>query len=358
MNPRIRQAVEQLTAYTPGEQPQVPGLIKLNTNENPYPPSPAVTAVLRSMAPESLRLYPDPVCSAVRARVAALCRCAPEQVFIGNGSDEVLRLCTRAFTQPGGAVASFAPSYSLYPVLAAAEEVGFQEVPLPDDFTWTPPPAAVAATLFWVANPNAPTGVFYPAEVIRDFSVRFAGVVAVDEAYVDFAGGRDCLALARELPNVLVCRTLSKSYSLAGLRLGYAVGPPELIAALYKLKDSYNVDALAQLIALAALNDVPWMQENARRIVATRERVTAALQQRGFYVVPSAANFLFVQPPADTPADKLFAALRQKNILVRYFPGPRTGRFLRISIGTAAEMDALLAALPEIAVDDSFRQWV
>ena len=353
MNPRIRQTVEQLTAYTPGEQPQVPGLIKLNTNENPYPPSPAVTEVLRTVAAESLRLYPDPVCSALRVRIASLYGCALDQVFVGNGSDEVLRLCTRAFTQPGGTVASFAPSYSLYPVLAAAEEVGFWEVPLPDDFSWVAPPGDLAATLFWVANPNAPTGVFYPVEAIREFSERFTGVVAVDEAYVDFAGGRDCLTLARELPNVLVCRTLSKSFSLAGLRLGFALGAPELIAALYKLKDSYNVDRLAQLIALAALNDVQWTQANARRIVATRERVTAALQQRGFYVVPSAANFLFAQPPAGLPAEQLFAALRQKNILIRYFPGARTGRFLRISIGTDAEMDALLTALSEIPVDGS-----
>ena len=308
MNAYIRKTVQELEAYAPGEQPKVAGLIKLNTNENPYPPSPAVVRALREFPAESLRLYPDPVCSALRERIAALNGCAAEQVFIGNGSDEVLRLATRAFTQPGGAVASFDPSYSLYPVLAAAEEVGFRTVPLADGFGWTAPPADLEASLFFLANPNAPTGVFYPLETIRAFCRRFKGVVLVDEAYVDFSGGRDCLALAKELPNVLVGRTMSKSFSFAGLRIGWAVGSAELVGALYKLKDSYNVDRLAQALALAALGDVAWMQDNARRIMATRGRVTAELEKRGFQVVPSASNFLFISPPAGTPAAELFGA--------------------------------------------------
>ena len=345
MSTYIRQSVQDLQAYTPGEQPQVEGLIKLNTNENPYPPSPAVARALREFAADSLRLYPDPVCRTLRERIAAVEGCAVEQVFVGNGSDEVLRLATRAFTQPGGAVAAFDPTYSLYPVLAAAEEVGYRTVPLPEGFGWIEPPAALDASLFFLANPNAPTGVFYPVETIRAFCRQFKGVVLVDEAYVAFSGGRDCLALAKDLPNVLVCRTLSKSFSLAGLRLGYAIGSAELIGAMYKLKDSYNVDRLAQALALAALGDVPWMQDNARRIVATRERVAAELVKRGFRVIPSGANFLFVEPPAGTAAADLFADLRIKNILVRYFPGERTGRYLRVSIGTDAQMDAFLAAL-------------
>ncbi len=345
MSRYIRPSVQKLTAYTPGEQPQGAGLVKLNTNENPYPPSPAVMRALRDFSAETLRLYPDPVCSALRERIGELTGVAPEQVFVGNGSDEVLRLAIRAFTTPGGAVAAFDPTYSLYPVLAAAEEVACRSVRLPDDFSWTEPPADLDASLFLLANPNAPTGVFYPVDVIRALCERFAGVVLVDEAYVDFSGGRDCLALARELPNVLVSRTVSKSFSLAGLRIGYAVGPVELIGALYKLKDSYNVDRLAQAVALAALGDLPWMQDNTRRIVATRERVAAELDKRGFRVVPSAANFLFVEPPAGTEASDLFAALRSKGILVRYFPGERTGTCLRITIGTDAEMDAFLAVL-------------
>ena len=345
MNPYIRPSVQDLEAYAPGEQPQVAGLIKLNTNENPYPPSPAVAQALRDFPAETLRLYPDPVCTALRARLAAQAGVGPENVFVGNGSDEVLRLVTRAFTRPGGAAAAFAPSYSLYPVLAAAEEVGFRTVPLPDGFGWTEPPADLDAQLFFLANPNAPTGVFYPLDVLASFCRRFPGVVLVDEAYVDFSGGRNALELAKTLPNVLVARTMSKSFSMAGLRLGWTIGSAELIGALYQLKDSYNVDRLAQAIALAALGDLPWVQANAQKIVATRERVAAELQKRGFRVVPSAANFLFVEPPAGRSAADLFADLRAQKILVRFFPGGRTGNYLRVSIGTEAQMDAFLAAI-------------
>jgi len=345
MNTLIRKSVEELQAYTPGEQPKESGLIKLNTNENPYPPSPAVARVLAETAVDSLRFYPDPVCSALRERIAEMNGCSPDQVFVGNGSDEVLRLCMRAFTQSGGAVASFSPSYSLYPVLAEAEEIEFREVSLGEAFAWANPPADLDASVFFLANPNAPTGVLCPKEVIQGFCDRFSGVVVLDEAYIDFAEGENSWIWAKNISNTLVCRTLSKSFSLAGLRLGYAIGPTELIAALFKLKDSYNVDCLAQSVALAALGDLAWMQDNARRIVATRKRVATELEKRGFQVIPSGANFLFVEPPADRAADTLFADLRTKNILVRYFPGGRTGNYLRVSIGTDAQMDAFLAVL-------------
>ena len=345
MSPYVRPSVQELEAYTPGEQPQVAGLIKLNTNENPYPPSPAVGRALREFAADSLRLYPDPMCAALRARLATQDGVGPENVFVGNGSDEVLRLAMRAFTRPGGAAAAFEPSYSLYPVLAAAEEVGYRTVPLAEDFGWTEPPADLDASLFFLANPNAPTGVFYPLPAIEAFCRRFPGVVLVDEAYVDFSGGRNALELAKKLPNVLVARTMSKSFSFAGLRIGWTIGSADLIGALYKLKDSYNVDRLAQALALAALGDGPWMEANARKIVATRERTAAELLKRGFRVVPSASNFLFVEPPAGRSAARLFADLRENKILVRYFPGGRTENFLRVSIGTDAQMDAFFAAL-------------
>ncbi len=345
MNTFIRKSVEELQAYTPGEQPKVEGLIKLNTNENPYPPSPAVARALKSTPVDSLRFYPDPVCSALRERIAAINGCSPDQVFVGNGSDEVLRLCMRAFTQPGGSVASFEPSYSLYPVLAASEELDYMEVPLKEDFTWFDPPDELAASVFFLANPNAPTGVVYPEATLQAFSERFSGVVVLDEAYIDFAEGDNSWIWAQNRKNVLLCRTLSKSFSLAGIRLGYAIGSTGLIDALYKLKDSYNVDCLAQTIALAALEDIEWMQDNVRRIVTTRKRVVMELEKRGFRMVPSGANFLFVEPPSGQPAADLFESLQAQKILVRYFPEGRTGSYLRVSIGTDAEMDAFLCAV-------------
>ena len=350
--PTVRPSVLALEAYVPGEQRPIPDLVKLNTNENPYPPSPAVAAALANFPAAALARYPDPACAALRRRLAELHGCQPENIIVGNGSDEVLRLATRAFTVPGGSVATFDPSYSLYPVLAAAEELSTRRIPLAPGFAWADPdPADLAdATLFFLTNPNAPTGVLYPRASIQAFCERFPGTVLIDEAYADFATGPDSgswAAYAAASTNVLVCRTLSKSHSLAGLRLGYLVGPRPLIDAVYKLKDSYNVDALAQAIALAALTDLAPMQANAARIRATREATRAALESRGWTVVPSHSNFLFAAPPPSTPsAADIFQSLRDKNILVRYFPGPRTGTHLRITIGTDDQMAALLAALP------------
>lgn len=337
----IRPSVAALTPYVPGEQPG-PGVIKLNTNENPYPPSPRVAEALRAADPTRLRLYPDPVSSGLRAQIAALHGCGPEQVFVGNGSDEVLALCVRAFVPEGGTVGYFEPSYSLYPVLAAIEDVPVRPLPLPSDFGWTPP-APDAASLFFLTNPNAPTSRLFPHAEVEDFCRRFRGVTLVDEAYVDFAPV-SCADLALTLPNVLVARTLSKSYALAGLRLGYALGPAPLIEALHKIKDSYNISYLTQQLAAAALSDQAWMRDHVGKIVATRERVARTLRERGWLVMDSATNFLFARPPA-RPASELFQTLRARHIFVRYFPAPSTAQYLRITIGTDAEMDALLAAL-------------
>lgn len=345
--PLIRKSVQTLHAYTPGEQPRVPDLIKLNTNENPFPPSPRVTEALRRMELSTLRLYPDPMCTEIRQQLAALYDVDTEQIFVGNGSDEILRLCMRAFTETGGTVAAFDPTYSLYPVLAAAEELKYVPVPLADDFTWMNPGAAVnEATLFLLANPNAPTGIQYPFETIQTFCETFNGVVLLDEAYADFAQ-HNGLALAKSLPNVLICRTLSKSWSLAGLRVGFAMGPKVLIDALYKLKDSYNLDALAQRVALAALQDADYMQANVKTIVRLRDATKAELKKMGFHVAPSSTNFLWMAPPAPHTAAHIFDALRAKHILVRYFPGSRTGNHLRITIGTEEQMQKLLSVLAE-----------
>lgn len=335
--------VRELEGYTPGEQPRVPGLIKLNTNENPYPPSPKVREALHALGEDALRLYPDPVCRALRARIADRHGVAVEQVFVGNGSDEVLALCTRAFVEANGTIASFDPSYSLYPVLAAIRPAQMLLVDLADDFTWQMPDG-FRADLFYLTHPNAPTSRAFPREKVVALCETFDGVVLIDEAYADFAP-ENFMDLAGRYPNVLVSRSFSKSYSLAGARVGYLVGDATLIAALYKIKDSYNVNVLSQVAALAAFEDEATMRANVARIIATRERVAAELASRGYRVYPSATNFLWIHPPAGTPASDLYARLRTRNILTRYFPGPRTGDLLRITIGTEEQMDAFLRSI-------------
>ena len=348
---RIAKSVQALTPYTPGEQPKDRSVIKLNTNENPYPPSPLVEKTLASFDLDRLRRYPDPVFAELREKIAERDGTVPERVFVGNGSDEVLTLAARAFVDDDEAIGSFDPSYSLYKTLAAIRNVPFAPSPLAPDFTWAPPVTRAGdapVALFLLTNPNAPTSVRYPREQVADFAKSFLGVVLVDEAYADFADDT-CMPLAAAAgnANVVVMRTLSKSFSLAGLRLGYCVGPEDLIEALYKVKDSYNVDALAQAVALAALADLPWMRRNAAKVQKTRDATADELRRRGWDVPPSQTNFLFAKP-AHRPAAELFEELRRRNIFVRYFPGPRTGDRLRISVGTDADMDTLLAVLADL----------
>ena len=346
----ITESVRKLDPYTPGEQPKAKQVVKLNTNENPYPPSPRCADVLKGFDLDRLRRYPDPVFTALRARLAKIWKTVPERIFIGNGSDEILTLAAKAFVEDSETIGSLDPSYSLYKTLAAIRNVPFIPTPLKDDFTWDGKIATQSTplSLFLLTNPNAPTGTFTPAKVIAAAAKRFKGVLLVDEAYADFAQ-TNCvpLATAAKNRNVIVMRTLSKSFSLAGLRLGYCIGPEDLIDALYKVKDSYNVDALAQAVALAALNDLKWMRANVAKVRRTRTRVAKELTRRGWDVPPSESNFLFVRP-AHRPAAELFEALRARNIFVRYFKGPRTGDRLRITIGTDAEMDTLLAALAQL----------
>ena len=356
---RIAQHVRALQGYVPGEQPRSRRVVKLNTNENPYPPSPRCAAALAAFDTAALRRYPDPVFSELREVIARLNGTTTDRVFVGNGSDEILSLAARAFVEDDESIGSLDPSYSLYKTLAAIRNVkwiGLEEIKeLENERIRESANSFIhkfsdsLISLFLLTNPNAPTGEFREPKVIAAFAKKTRGVLLIDEAYADFA--RDnCMALATapKNRNVIVMRTLSKSYSLAGLRVGYCVGPKDLIDALYKIKDSYNVDLLAQRLAIAALKDQSHMRGNVRKIVRTREATANALRSRGFDVIPSEANFLFVRPPKPHTAAALFAALKTRNIFVRYFPGPKTGDRLRITIGTEEEMERLMKAICEL----------
>ena len=335
---RIARHVRKLEEYVPGEQPRAKSVVKLNTNENPYPPSPKCRAVLRAFDCARLRRYPDPNCSELCAEIARLNGTTPERVFIGNGSDEILALAAKCFVEDDESIGSLDPSYSLYKTLAAIRNV-----------KWTGLDVTASTSLFLLTNPNAPTGEFREPSEIAAFAKKFRGVVIVDEAYGDFARA-NCMSLATAEANrnLIAMRTFSKSYSLAGLRVGYCVGPRDLIRAMYKVKDSYNVDALAQTVALAAIRDQDWMRKNAAKVIRSRTRLSAALEKRGWDVLPSEANFVFARPPSPAKAADIFARLRERNIFVRYFPGPKTGDRLRVTVGTEPEMKTLLKALDEL----------
>jgi histidinol-phosphate aminotransferase len=342
----IRKSVQALDAYVPGEQPRGEDVVKLNTNENPWLCSPEVYDILREIDVSVLAKYPDPLCTEVRKVIAEKHEVGIGNVFAGNGSDEVLALCIRAFVErEGGSVGSFNPSYSLYPVLAAIEDVDVRLVELDENFGWQMPDG-YEASVFFLTNPNAPTSLLFPKETIEAFVKDFSGVVVIDEAYVDFASA-DCMELAVKYDNVLVCRTLSKSYALAGIRFGYCVGSKDLIDAMYKIKDSYNVNTLTQELARVALLDQGTMEAMTTAIKNSRKLMSQELLTLGFEVFPSETNFLWVKPPKPG-AKKIFEELRTRKVYVRWFEGGRTGEYLRITVGTDAQTMSLVEALEEI----------
>ena len=345
---RIKESVMRLEAYVPGEQPKSKDVVKLNTNENPYPPSPKCAEVLSGFDLDRLRRYPDPEFALLRAEIARQNATTPDRVFVGNGSDEILSLMARAFVEDGEEIGSLDPSYSLYKTLAAIRDVKWVGTPIHSDAKVSKRAKATPSrvSLFLWTNPNAPTGEFAEPKKIAAFARKFPGVVVVDEAYADFARG-NCMSLATapRNRNVIVMRTFSKSYSLAGLRVGYCVGPKDLIEALYKVKDSYNVDAIAQAVAIAALKDRRYHKKTVAKVVKTRKAFSKALSARGWDVLPSESNFVFAKPPAPAKAADVFESLRKANIFVRYFPGPLTADRLRITIGTDEQMETLLSAL-------------
>lgn len=349
MNRLIAENIDSMQGYTPGEQPKFTDMVKLNTNENPYPPSPAVAKALVDFDYTRLRRYSDPLAISVRKRIAEINNCPIERVFAGNGSDEVLSLAVKCFSHDGGAVGCFNPTYSLYPVLAEIRNVKCFETPLGEGFSWRTPDQSFKPDLMFITNPNAPTGVLYPKDEVRKFCEGFEGTVLIDEAYVDFATD-NCmdLATAPGNKNVIVSRTLSKSFSLAGLRFGYCIGPADLIDAMYKAKDSYNLDAITQALALAALCDIDYMRANAEKIKASRKALSKELAERGWTMTPSQTNFLFARPPKNNAAE-IFMKLKERHIFVRYFPAELTHEHIRITIGTPEEIEKLLAAIDEIA---------
>lgn len=358
-----RPNIAAMAGYTPGEQPAAARLVKLNTNENPYPPSEAVMAVLRDFPAESLRKYPPPLASAFRDLAARTHGLKSENVIATNGGDELLRLLVATFVEPGRPLAMAEPSYSLYPVLAAAHGSPTVRIGLADD--WTLPPdfadrvLASEASLVFVVNPHAPSGTLTSVDALADVAaaLQSKAVLVVDEAYVDFVDPElrhDATALVRRFDNVVLLRTLSKGYSLAGLRFGYGLGSVGLIEPmLTKTRDSYNTDALAQALATAALTHRDAAAATWAKVRQQRQRLRAALAQRGFQSPPSQSNFLLAAAPGDgldgqPRARTVFESLKVEGVFVRYFDQDRLRDKLRITVGTPAENDALLAALDAV----------
>ena len=348
----VREAIRRMDGYIPGLQPG-PGqkLIKLNTNENPYPPSPRVLEALHAAVSGTIRLYPNPEATPLREQAARVYGLKPSQVLCGNGSDEILSLLMKTFISEGDTIAFFQPSYSLYPVLAEIGVARTAAVPLPrvgrsEEMASLPVPSP-KAKMFLLTTPNTPYGAAFPTTWVSALLKQFPGIVVADEAYIDFAS-ESALPLLASHPRLIIVRTLSKAYSLAGMRAGLAFAHDELITEMMKVKDSYNVSRLAQVAACAALEDDAYFRLTRDRLVATRGRFSQALSRLGFTVPPSHANFLFAVPPKGLAASAVYEGLLGRGFLVRYWKTGIVSDGLRISIGTDEEMDALLAALEEV----------
>jgi histidinol-phosphate aminotransferase len=342
----LRPNIRAMAGYVPGEQPQGGGFIKLNTNENPYPPSPRVLAALRAaLTGDRLRKYPDPTGTAFRQTAARVLDVDPDSILIGNGSDDILTIVTRTFVPEcglSGLVVSPAPSYILYRSLAEIQGAHFRQVPFTTAWRLPAPWPVRGASLTFVANPNSPSGTCVAADELARLAGELDGPLLIDEAYVDFAE-HHCLHLASR-PNVIVTRTLSKSYALAGIRFGYAVAQPALVREFLKVKDSYNCDVLSLEAARAALEDQDYLRATRAKILATRTRLATALHELGFEVTPSQANFVWCRR-GDRPVKPIYEELKRRLILVRYMVYEAYGEGLRITVGTDGEVDRLLEEL-------------
>jgi len=344
LNQYFRDDVLAMKPYVPGEQPLAGKAIKLNTNENPYPPSTNVMAAIQQAATR-LERYPDPLATAFRIRAAEVLKVAPDQILCGNGSDDILTIVTRAFVSPGRQLRLPYPSYILYRTLAELQGARSEEIDFAAD--WSLRPEFFASSndlkLVFLPNPNSPSGTMVSREQIIELAEKLPCPLLVDEAYVDFAPFT-CVDLPARYPNIMVSRTLSKSYALAGLRFGYLVAHPDVIQTLRKVKDSYNTDVLSIAGATAAIDDQAWLAENVRRCNSTRDRMTVRLREIGFDVIPSQANFVWCSHP-ERRAEPLYQQLKQNGILVRYMNYPRWSDGLRISVGTDSSIDTMLSLL-------------
>ena len=343
--PLVRTTIRAIDGYVPGEQPP-PGarITKLNTNENPYPPSPRVLDAVRAVPPHALQRYPHPMAREFRAAASRVLGVPEDAILAGNGSDDILTIATRTFLAPGDVLTFPEPTYSLYPVLARLQDARIVSVPWKDE--WSLPIESLVATgarAVYLANPNAPSGTCVPIAAIEALARAFDGVVLVDEAYADFAED-NALELALRLPNVVVSRTMSKAYSLAGVRFGFAVTRPEIVREMAKVKDSYNCDALSIAAAAAALLDQEYARGTWAKIRGERDRLTRALEGLGWRVLPSQANFVLATVPGGDAA-QVHAALKARSVLVRFFDAPGLHDKLRITVGTPEDTDALIAAL-------------
>lgn len=342
----FRDNVERIAGYTPGFQPRSTDVVKLNTNENPYPPSPEVMKALSAIGPEQLRRYPDPIGNSFREAAAQVHGVAPENIICCNGGDDLLSIAIRTFCEDGRPVAYPVPTYTLYPVLANLDDCPVIEIPFDKQFNLPAGLVKSGAALTIVCNPNAPSGTCVPLEELASVADELKGVLLIDEAYVDFADG-DCVSLTRDFDNVILLRSLSKGYSLAGLRFGYGIANADLIAGLMKVKDSYNVDAVAIALATAAIKDQAYFKANVAKVRADRQTLTEQLRALGFDVLDSDTNFVLATAKNGTAA-QIHEELAKRNIYVRYFSIPELENKLRISVGTKEQNDKLLAALKEI----------
>ena len=348
----VRSIVRDMQGYAPGEQPGAgERVVKLNTNENPFPPGPRVMQAIHQLEPEMLRRYPDPMATEFCGVAAALHDVTPDMVLTGNGSDDILAIAVKTFLGPGDTLAVPHPTYSLYPVLAQLDEVKFVTVDWERD--WSLPVDALLAAkpkAIFLANPNAPSGTMVSPQKLQELARQFKGLLLIDEAYADFAED-NCLPLLKRCENVVISRTLSKAYSLAGLRFGYAVAQPQVIREMNKAKDSYPNDALSIVAATAALEDQEYARKSWDHVKSERQRVSSELTQMGWKVLPSQANFILATAPTGD-GKAAYLGLKEQGILVRFFDKPGLSDKIRITIGTSQENNALLAGLKSLSATE------